>query len=197
MRELLVATSNKGKLSEILEVLGDIPFKVVLLSDVKKASGAVEENGETFEENAILKAKVYGLRSGMLTLAEDTGLSVEALNGRPGVHSARYGATDDARNERLLKELESIPEEERTAMFTTVVAIYDPKKNVVRTAKGQCSGRILHERRGNKSFGYGPLFYVDTIGKTLSEADMTERNRISHRGKAVIAAREILLREFV
>lgn len=195
MRELLIATSNEGKLREILELLGDVPFKVRTLSEVKAGKEA-EEKEDTLEENAVLKAKVYGLRTGLLTLAEDTGLEVGALDGRPGVQSARYGKSDEARNERLLKELAEVPEEKRTAVFKTVAALYDPKTNVVRTAAGECRGRILHERRGNKSFGYGPLFYADGIAKTLAEASITERNRVSHRGKAVRKIREILLAEF-
>lgn len=196
MRELLIATSNAGKLKEMRELLEDVPFKILTLADVE-AGEEVEETGETLGENAILKARVYGARTGKLTLAEDTGLEVDALGGAPGVRSARYGKDDSDRNAKLLKELADVPEEKRGAVFRTVAAIYDPERDLLRTTEGTCRGRILREPRGNKSFGYGPLFYADELGKTLSEAEMEERNTVSHRGRAIAKAREILLEEFV
>ena len=196
MRELLIATGNAGKLKEILEVMRDVPFKILTLAKVNGGDD-VEETGMTLEENAVLKAKTYAMRTGTLTLAEDTGLEVEALGGRPGVFSARYGTDDADRNAKLLEELADISDEKRGAVFRTVAAIYDPERDLLRTAEGKCVGEILREPRGDKSFGYGPLFYADELGKTLSEADIDERNKVSHRGRAVAKAREILLREFI
>jgi len=195
MRELLVATSNSGKLREVLAVLEGVPFTLLTLKDVD-AGRDVEETGATLEENAILKARTYGMRTGKLTLAEDTGVEVDALGGRPGVHSARYAPNDTSRNEKLLQELQGVPEEKRTAVFRTVAAIYDPVTGKVSTCEGVCKGRILRELQGDKSFGYGPLFFVDELGKTYGEAELEERNKISQRGRAIAKAREILLAEF-
>src|SRR3989338_6091828 len=197
MRELLVATSNKGKLAEILEVLRGVPFQILTLADVN-VGGDVEETEATLEGNAILKARTYGVRTGKWTIAEDTGLEVDVLGGGPGVKTARYAeGSDDDRNQKLLRELQDVPNEKRTARFCTVAAIYDPTADVVRTAEGECRGKILREYRGNKSFGFGPLFFSDELGQTLSEVETDVRNSVSHRGRALKKARDILLAEFV
>lgn len=197
MRELLIATGNKGKMPEILAALGEIPFKTLSLADLGVPSD-VEEPAETLEGNALIKAFFYAKQTGKLTLAEDTGLEVDALGGAPGVKTARYAeGGDDARNQKLLRELADVSDEKRTARFRTVVAIYDPEGGKVRTCKGECSGRILREYRGDKSFGFGPLFFVDELDKTLSEVETYVRNSVSHRGRALKEARQILLTEFV
>ena len=195
MRDLLIATSNKGKLREILVVLKGIPFKILTLADVD-AGEDIEETGATLEENAVLKATTYAKRTGLLTLAEDTGLQVDALNGAPGVHSARYGPDDTSRNIRLLEELVDVPEENRMAIFRTVAAIHDPLRGTTRVCEGICKGRILRELRGDKSFGYGPLFFADELGKTYAEAEMGERTKVSQRGRALAKVRDILIAEF-
>ncbi len=196
MRELLVATGNQGKLPEMLAALGEVPFTILTLADVQ--AGDVEEPAETLEGNAIIKAMIYGNRTGKLTLAEDTGLEVDALGGGPGVRTARYAlGTDADRNAKLLQELHDLPDEKRGARFHTVAAIFDPESSKIRTCEGECRGRILREYRGNKSFGFGPIFLVDELGKTLSEVETDVRNSVSHRGRALAKAREILLKEFV
>lgn len=196
MRELLIATSNKGKLPEMLAALGTVPFAMKTLVDVD-AGPEVEEPAETFEGNALIKAMTYGKRTGLLTVAEDTGLEVDALPGKLGVHTKRYGDNDEHRNDRLLEDLKNIPDEKRTAQFRTVAVVYDPVDDRIFIREGVCKGRILHERRGNKSFGFGPLFFVDELGRTLSGVETEVRNSVSHRGRALAKIRELLLKEFV
>ena len=197
MRELLIATGNKGKLSEMLAILSGVPFSVLTLNDVD-AGGDVEETGETLEENAILKAKTYGTRTGKLTIAEDTGLEVDFLNGGPGVRTARYAeGSDEDRNNKLLQELKDVPEEKRGARFRTVAAIYDPATGAVKTAEGECRGRIVDEPKGEKGFGFAPIFFVEELRKRMAEVDIEARTAISHRGKALTKMRQILLNDFV
>jgi len=196
MRELLIATTNKGKLDEMLAILKDIPFKILSLNDVEKESD-VEEPGQTLEGNAIIKAFTYGKRTGKLTLAEDTGLEVDALNGGPGVWTARYDKDDDSRNERMLRELKDVPDDKRRATFKTVAAIYDPKTDKIRTCYGECRGKIAHDYKGEHGFGFSPIFHVDETGKRLAEMTYDELKPVNHRGKAVTKARETLLAEFV
>ncbi len=195
MRELLIATGNSGKLTEMLAILSGVPFTVLTLSDVD-AGGDVEETGETLEENAILKAKTYGTRTGKLTISEDTGLEVDALGGAPGVRSARYAqGSDDDRNQKLLAELKDVPEERRGAQFRTVAALYDPIADILHTSEGICRGSIIHEGRGEHGFGYSPLFLVSQ-GKTFAELDAHTRNDLSHRGQAIRKIRDVLLADF-
>jgi XTP/dITP diphosphohydrolase len=195
MRRLLIATSNKGKLPEILAALGDVPFDIVTLNDIDGGTEP-EEPGNTMEGNALIKAFTYGKRTGLLTIAEDTGLEVDALGGAPGVHTKRYGNSDDDRNKKILQELASVSDENRTARFKTVAVMYDPDNDAVRLTEGVCEGRILREYRGNKSFGFGPIFFVDELGHTLSEVETDVRNSVSHRGRALKKLREILVAEF-
>ena len=197
MRELLIATGNKGKLSEMLAILSGVPFSVLTLNDVD-AGGDVEETGETLEENAILKAKTYGTRTGKLTIAEDTGLEVDFLNGGPGVRTARYAeGSDEDRNNKLLQELKDVPEKKRGARFRTVAAIYDPATGIVKTTEGECRGRIVDEPKGEKGFGFAPIFFVEELRKRMAEVDIEARTAISHRGKALTKMRQILLNDFV
>jgi len=195
MRELLIATGNKGKLPEMLAAIGDVPFKIVTLNDVD-GGPEPEEPGNTMEGNALIKAFTYGKRTGLLTLAEDTGLEVDALGGEPGVHTKRFGDSDQHRNEKLLKLLENVSDEKRTARFRTVAAIYDPTTDKTALSEGECRGRIIREYRGNKSFGFGPIFFADELGATFSEVETDVRNSVSHRGRALAKAQEKLLAEF-
>lgn len=197
MSELLIATSNKGKLSEMLAILAGVPFTVLTLADVD-GGGDVEETGETLEENAVLKAKTYAARTGKLTIAEDTGLEVDFLNGSPGVRTARYAeGSDDDRNKKLLRELQGVPEEKRGARFRTVAALYDPVTNSVQTTEGACIGRIVEEPKGEKGFGFAPIFFVEQLGKRMAEVDIETRTSISHRGIALTKMRDILMQRFV
>jgi XTP/dITP diphosphohydrolase len=151
----------------------------------------------TFEGNAIIKAMTVGKKTGFLTLAEDSGLEVDALGGRPGVYSARYApGTDKDRYTKLLQELKDVPNEKRRARFTTVVAIYDPISDKVRTCTGAYEGTITFEPVGENGFGYDPVFFSTELQKTGAQMTLEEKNAVSHRGKAVRKAKEILATEF-
>ena len=192
--KLLIATTNRGKLKEYREMLVGLPFEVMSLEDAGITLD-VEETGETFEENAILKAKTYAAMSGMLTLADDSGLEVDALGGEPGVRSARYageGATSRQRNELLLRNLAAADDGGRGARFRCVIAVASPSGDWVRTVEGACEGTIAHEMKGETGFGYDPLFIVPEYGAHMAELSMEQKNRISHRGRAVERAKPLL-----
>ncbi|MFZ5917667.1 MAG: XTP/dITP diphosphatase [Chloroflexota bacterium] len=194
-RKLLVATNNPGKVREYAELLNDLP--VVLTYPAQEGlSLEVEETGDTFAENATLKAQAFAHTSGLLTLADDSGLEVDALNGAPGVFSARYagqGASDEDRYRLLLRHLAHVPARQRTARFRCVVALAVPEGRVY-TAEGCCEGVIGFEPRGCHGFGYDPVFYLPERGQTMAELSSEVKNRISHRARAVQAAIPILRR---
>ena len=176
------------------ELLSEIPLQLVSLVDMG-IDDEVEEYGQTFEENAILKAEGYGTLSGLLTLADDSGIEVDALGGRPGVFSARYAglnATDEERNKMLMSELVNVPDNERTARFRCVVALWTPKTGVS-TYEGKVEGLITRRPRGNNGFGYDPIFFSEEMGKTLAQIPATRKHRISHRGKAMEKAKVDLM----
>ncbi len=183
--KLVLASKNRHKLVELQTILGQLGLEVVLESDIG-IDVDVEETGTTFEENALLKAKAVMEASGMAAIADDSGLMVDALNGEPGVYSARYGGKDSdaARTAYLLENMAQVPEEERTARFVSAIACALPDGRVV-TSRGTCEGRILFETRGDNGFGYDPVFYVPEIGMTFAEADGERKNAISHRGNAL------------
>ncbi len=193
--KLLVATQNKGKLAEYRELLADIDAEWVDLQEVGLGTMEVEETGNTFAANAILKARAYSEASGLLTLADDSGLVVDALNGAPGIYSARYGApevtTDKGRYEKLLSHLQDVPMEKRTARFKCVVALAAPEQEVL-TAEGTLEGKIAFAPRGNHGFGYDPIFLLPD-GRTLAELPPEEKNRISHRSNALENAHTLLI----
>ena len=192
MKKILIATHSKGKFPEIKKILKGLPFKIVNLDNVG-IDFEIEETGSTFRKNAILKARAYGKITGLLTLAEDSGLEVDALNGAPGVYSARYcPGTDKDRYRLLLRNLRGIPAKKRTARFKAVVAIFDPKTKKGRTCQGSFEGRIATKPRGKCGFGYDPVFYIPELKKTAAELTTEEKNKISHRGKAWRKARKIL-----
>ena len=183
--KLVLASKNRHKLVEMQTILGQLGLEVVLESEVG-VDVDVEETGVTFMENAILKAKAVCEASGMAAIADDSGLMVDALNGEPGVYSARYGGKDSdaARTAYLLENMADVPEEQRTARFVSAIACALPDGRVV-TAEGTCEGTILFATRGDNGFGYDPVFYVPFLGKTFAEADGPEKNAISHRGNAL------------
>lgn len=199
MRALLIATRNEGKMPEMRHALEGLPFTLLDVNNVPALDGfEPEESGTTFEENAIIKAKEYGTRANMLTLADDSGIEVDALSGAPGVKSARYASGTDAdRNAKLLNAMKDVPEEKRTARFVSVIAIYDPINDRVHTCEADVYGRITREPRGTRLFGYDPIFLYDEAGKTGGEMTVEEKHGYSHRGRAIFKAREILLAEFV
>lgn len=191
-RVLVLATRNRGKLRELQELLRGLDLEIRTLDDYPGLP-PVSEDGATFEENAILKAEFVARATGEISMADDSGLEVDALGGQPGVWSARYAgpeANDSANNRKLLAELEGVPEERRGARFVSSVAIAVPGKTTI-TARGECAGRIGFKARGDKGFGYDPLFYL-ADGRSFAELDMDEKNRISHRGQAFRKAREKL-----
>lgn len=192
MQALLIATTNQHKFTEYTALLDDLPFKLVSLNDVG-ISDDVEETGETFKANAQLKAEAYSQRSGLLTLADDSGLEIAALNGAPGVYSARYGGVTGAEQLALvLKQLEGLPFHERMARFVCVIAIAEPGKELC-FVEGTVPGAIENAPKGTNGFGYDPIFYLLDRGVTMAELPAEEKNRISHRAQAVKKARSVLL----
>lgn len=192
MRQLLLATRNSGKIREIKELLAGIPLELKTVDEIGIVVD-VEEEGKTFVENAISKAKVIGRRNNLLTLAEDSGLEVDALGGRPGVFSARFAEGSDLdRVNKLLKELRGIPKEKRTARFKAAVAIYEPETREVQTFEGVSEGYITEKPIGSNGFGYDPIFFNFDLGKTNAQATLEEKNRVSHRGRALQKAKIFL-----
>lgn len=187
--KLLVATGNPGKLKEFTGMLAGVPFELVSLTDVG-IDEEVPETGSTFEENAALKAKGYAAMSGMVTLADDSGLEVKALGGEPGVRSARYGGEGASEVERaalLLHNLENVPESERQARFRCVIALVRPEQAPT-FFYGECRGRITESPRGGHGFGYDPVFLLPEFGRTMAELNVEEKAQISHRGMAAKGA---------
>ena len=190
MTELLVATTNRGKFAEVETYLKHLPLKILPLQSLEN-SPVVIEDGATYEENALKKATTLAEYSGYLTLADDSGLEVDALNGAPGIYSARYSGEegdDQKNNEQLLDAMKEVPEDRRTARFVCVLALCAPhsrkpkKKMVVRES---CEGRIAFSPKGQNGFGYDPLFFYAPFGKTFGEIDRETKATVSHRGKAL------------
>lgn len=192
---LLIATHNRGKLREYAELLAGLPFELLTLDEVH-LQGEVEETGASFLENARLKAETYARRSGVLTLADDSGLEVDALGGEPGVHSKRYAGdrkTDAERNQYLLAKMRGVPRGQRSARFRCAIVIADPEGHTW-SSEGLCEGEIAFEPRGDFGFGYDPLFILREGGMRMAELPTAEKNRLSHRARAAEGAREILQR---
>ena len=190
---LLIATRNPGKAKEYERLLGNVPLQVTTLDEVGFREEA-EEPATTFEENAVIKARFYADHTGLLTLADDSGLEVDALGGDPGVKSARYGGpgyTDEGRVELLLENLKDVPWEKRSGRFRCVIAIVWPTGEA-RTVDGVMEGIIQYEPKGANGFGYDPVFYLPHLGKTTAELSLEEKNGLSHRGKAARKAVELL-----
>jgi XTP/dITP diphosphohydrolase len=189
--KLLVATSNPGKLVEVREILAGCDLQLASLAELGIAPP--EEPFQTFHENAAAKATACAARSALWTLADDSGLCVDALGGRPGVHSARFADTDEARRRKLLDALRGVPPERRGAHFQCAVALSSPDGQRIYRAEGRVDGTIAEAPRGTNGFGYDPLFLPrETPGRTLAELDSTEKNRLSHRGRALQSLRPIL-----
>ena len=187
--EIVLASGNRGKLAEFAELFKGTGFTFRLMGDFPEAR-LPEETGKTFEENALLKARTVSAATGHVALADDSGLVVDALDGAPGVYSARYAGEPcdyDANNQKLLRELAGKPN--RSARFHTVIALSDPHGNV-QTLEGSCKGTIIAEPRGENGFGYDPLFVPDGHSKTFAELESSKKNRISHRANALHKARE-------
>jgi XTP/dITP diphosphohydrolase len=185
MPKLLVATTNRGKLREYYQLLKGLPFELVSPAD-EGIDISVDEKRETFEENARLKAVTYSRLSSLVTLADDSGLEVDALDGGPGVISARFAgeqASDKDRIEHLLARLKDVPWEKRTAHFRCVIAIATPSGET-ELCDGECQGLVAFEPKGENGFGYDPVFYLPEFDKTIAELPLEIKNHVSHRGKA-------------
>ena len=192
---LLIATRNPGKLKEYEQLLAGLPVTLTYLSG-EGIAHEVEETGETFADNAIHKAEEYARISGLLTLADDSGLEVDALDGEPGVHSARYAgprATDEDRYQLLLEKMRHVPWEERGARFRCVIAVAEPEGGVW-TTEGTCEGVITLAPKGEHGFGYDPVFYLPDQEKTMAQLAPEVKNRMSHRARAAQEIRPILER---
>lgn len=194
--KLLLATNNRGKVNEYRSLLSDLPVELVTPVELGITT-EVEETGENLAENARLKAAILAAESQLLALADDSGLEVDALGGEPGVLSARYAgenASDEDRVNYLLAKLEDVPEEKRSARFRCVIAIATPGGEVD-LCSGECRGFITFEPRGEKGFGYDPVFYFPELDKTMAELPPEIKNRVSHRGQAAGKVYQILQKQ--
>lgn len=197
MKEIVIATKNPGKLREIEDSLREMEVKVLSLKDFPHLPPIEEEEG-SFWENALKKARIVAHQTDRVTIADDSGLEVDFLQGDPGVRSARFageGASDKDNNRKLLQLLEGVPPSQRGASFRCVIAVVDPQGRETRV-EGTCRGVIGERERGENGFGYDPLFLIAELGKTLAELPLKEKNRVSHRGKALAALKEVL-RDFL
>lgn len=195
--KIVFATSNAGKMREIREILKDLGAEILSLKEADVHVDIVED-GKTFEENALIKAKTVWEATGGIVLADDSGLEIDYLNGEPGVYSARYMGEDtsyEIKNWNLIHRLNGVPEEERTARFACVIAGVLPDGRTF-TTRGTMEGHIAHEPAGAGGFGYDPILMLPEYGKTSAEITMEEKNEISHRGKALRAMKEVLVKEF-
>lgn len=194
IRKIILSSGNKHKIKEIKNILNDMPFDIVSKDDMGFSDLDVVEDGETLEENAFKKAVELSKLTNGIIIADDTGLYVDALDGQPGVYSARYAGEHVSyvdNNELLLKNLKNIPIEKRTAFFKTVVAVVLENGERLMT-EGICKGKIALEPRGENGFGYDPLFVVEGTDRTFSEMTDEEKNEISHRAKALLNLKEKL-----
>jgi XTP/dITP diphosphohydrolase len=191
--EVIVATRNKGKIREIREALKGLGLRIYGLNDFSDAP-EIEEDGKSFTENALKKARFYSKHFGKLAIADDSGLEVNSLKGLPGVYSARYvreGASSQENNQKLLREMQDVPISKRGARFKCIIAVVSPDGREA-FAEGACKGRIGFKEKGKKGFGYDPLFILPNDGKTMAELSLEAKNRISHRGKALRKIRKII-----
>ena len=193
MPRLLIATGNQGKFAEFQELLAGIPYELVSLSDLG-ITQTVEETGITYEENARLKAGAYARASGLLTLADDSGIEVETLGNQPGGYSARDGGaglTDMQRVELLMKHLAAVPGAPRAARFVCVIALAEPGGET-RYVRGECPGVVASAPRGENGFGYDPIFLLPDLDKTMAELPTVQKNVLSHRARAAQKAKALL-----
>jgi XTP/dITP diphosphohydrolase len=194
MQKLLIATNNKGKVKEIQDLLKDINVELITPNDIGLTLD-VKEDGNTYAENAEKKAVAFARASGLISLADDSGLEVDALNGAPGLYSNRYlskpKASDADRRTFLLSNLRNKPRP-WSAAFHATIAIAIPDNSSVRFATGECKGEIIPEERGTGGFGYDPIFFIPEMNRTMAELAMEEKNRLSHRARAIMNAKPIL-----
>lgn len=193
MDKIVFATTNAGKIKEIKEILADFDVEVASMKEMN-ITADIEENGATFEENSLIKARAVSKLTGLPALADDSGLEVDYLNGEPGIYSARYLGRDtdyDYKNNYIIKKLKDAKDEERSARFVCVISLVLPDGREF-VKKGVMEGRIGYEIKGENGFGYDPIFYLPGYGKTSAEISAEEKNKISHRGKALSAMKELI-----
>lgn len=193
MKKLIFATGNENKMKEIRMILGDLDYEILSMKEAGITADIVED-GKTFEENAIIKAKEICKRSNCVVLADDSGLEVDYMDKMPGIYSARWMGEDTSyrvKNKAIVDKLEGVPEEKRTARFVCAIAAAFPDGTVV-TRRGTIEGIIGYEERGENGFGYDPIFFLPEYGKTTAELSPEEKNRISHRGRALELIKEEL-----
>lgn len=186
MKEIVIASKNKGKIAEIEKYFATLSVKVISLAEFPEVDEPIED-GDTFEKNSLIKASYYALHTGKACLADDSGLEVDALNYAPGVYSARFAgehATDAENNQKLLVSLENISKNKRQARFRCALTFLDTDGTVI-TCDGSCEGEIAFAPSGYGGFGYDPLFYLPELNKSMAQLSMEEKNKISHRGKAL------------
>lgn len=189
MKKLLVATHNQGKLQNFADMLQDLAIEWLSLDDVGVVQD-VEETGSTFRENSVLKARTYAAETGLLTLADDSGLEVDALAGAPGVYTARYGGaglTAVQRYQKLLNDLKNIPDAQRTARFRCVIVLAAPDGTILGESEGVCEGRIAQKPAGDHGFGYDPVFFLPQFNQTMAQIPPSQKHKVSHRGQAMRA----------
>jgi XTP/dITP diphosphohydrolase len=198
MKKIFIASSNLGKINEFTDMLNEYGLEIITPEDLK-IKVDVEETGSTFLENALIKGKWAAEKTGLISIADDSGLEVDALGGRPGVYSSRYGGTGNNYDEKmkiLLDELKNIPDDKRTARFKSAIVVVFPSGETI-VEEGICEGKIAKEPKGNKGFGYDPIFYLNEYGKTFGELDGNIKNKISHRAKALIKIQLKLEKRFL
>lgn len=199
VKKIIVATGNEGKMKEIRQILGDGSIAFSSLRDENLQDISIIENGKSFEENAIIKARRISDITGQMVLADDSGLEVDYLDKAPGIYSARYmgeATPYSVKNQHIIDLLEGVEDEKRTARFVCVIACAFPDGHTI-TTRGTIEGRIGYEERGTNGFGYDPIFYVPEFGCTTSELTPEEKNKVSHRGKALVAMYDELIKEKV
>ena len=195
MKRLVFATGNEGKMKEIRMILGDLDYEILSMKEAGITADIVED-GKTFEENAEIKAKAISKLANCLVLADDSGLEVDYMDKQPGIYSARWLGEDtsyDVKNNKIIENLNGVPDEERTARFVCAVAAAFPDGRVI-TKRGTIEGIIGYEQRGENGFGYDPIFFLPEYGKTTAELSPEEKNKISHRGRALEQIKEELKR---
>ena len=192
MKQVVIATKNKGKAKDFEALFAPLGYEVVTMFDVAPDL-EIEETGTTFEENAVLKAETLAKQLNTIVIADDSGLAVDALNGEPGVYSARYAGDhdDEANIVKVLEKLQGVPTEKRTARFCCALAIAGPEIETT-TLFGTCEGVILEEKRGTNGFGYDPIFFVQALNRAMAELSPEEKGSISHRGNAIRQLKEKL-----
>ncbi len=191
--KILFATTNTGKMNEVRTLLADLPVELFMLGDMERAVPPPEETGRSFRENALLKGAYYHAHYRLPVIADDSGLTVPALNGKPGIFSARYAgaqASDEENNRRLLKDMQHLRDKDRRAFFKAVVAFVSDTES--KTFEGVCPGFISPKPVGRHGFGYDPLFFIPEYNRTFAEMDIRQKNRISHRSAAFRALKEWL-----